>query len=79
LYFSAAQRQNDSAGTEDYEVFLDSGTPIKFPVGSTDWVDQYMTFQITTAGSHKITFEGLDDANGVGNTVFFSDVRLSPV
>jgi subtilisin family serine protease len=76
--FSAAQRGNwQAGGYHDFRVVIDGQSIATYrPPGTS-----YQTFQLTrtlTAGTHTITFAGLNSAGG-DNTSFIDNVTLNPV
>ena len=77
LTFRAAQRGNDQASRQDFEVLVDGAVVGSFTPSGTSY-RPYTTAAFTvTAGSHTIAFRGLDSAGG-DNTAFVDEVRIAP-
>ena len=76
LTFDAAQRDNFRAHEQNFSVPIDGNVVGTFtPTGTT--YQSYSTAAFTvTAGSHTITFQGLDSAGG-DNTAFLDAVTIS--
>ena len=73
LTFSAAQRGNYQASRQDFQVLVDGIVVGTFTPSGTSY-QSYTTSAFTvTAGSHTITFQGLDTAGG-DNTAFIDAV-----
>ena len=80
LTFGAAQRASNPSqpSREDLEVLLDGNSVGTFQPSSTSY-QSYTTAPFTvTAGTHTITFQGLDSVGG-DNTAFLDEVVASPV
>ena len=76
MTFSAAQRANFQASRQDFRVLVDGVVVGTFtPSGSGYTSFTTATFTVA-AGSHTITFLGLDTAGG-DNTAFIDEVRLT--
>jgi len=76
LTFDAAQRENVQASQENFSVLID-GTVVDIFTPSSTSYQSYSTAMFTvTAGTHTITFQGLDSAGG-DNTAFIDDVSIS--
>ncbi len=76
LTFLAAQRGNWNQGGQTFEVLVDGANVGVFTPSSAD----YLAFQsanfTATAGSHTLSFVGLDPAGG-DNTAFVDDVQVA--
>ena len=73
LTFSAAQRANSQASRQDFRVLVDGVVVGTFTPSGTSY-QSYTTAAFTVAaGSHTITFQGLDTAGG-DNTAFIDAV-----
>ena len=69
VLFAAAQRGNSQASHQDFQVLVDGNVISTFTPSGT-YYKSYSTAAFTvTAGSHTITFKGLDSAGG-DNTAF---------
>jgi parallel beta-helix repeat protein len=80
ISFSAAQRANVQASRQDFRVLVDGNVVGTFTPSGTSY-QTYTTAPFTvTAGSHTVTFQGLDSAGG-DNTAFIDAVSVaaSPV
>jgi hypothetical protein len=78
LTFDAAQRGNNQASRQNFQVLVDgSATGTFTPVG-TSYAPYTTTTFTVAAGSHTISFQGLDTAGG-DNTAFVDNVQLVPV
>jgi hypothetical protein len=78
LSFSAAQRGNSQASRQDFQVLVDGVVVGTFtPSGTTYQTYTTSAFSVA-AGSHTITFQGLDSAGG-DNTAFVDAVALANV
>ena len=76
LTFDAAQRGNYQASHQDFEVLVDGTVISTFTPSGTSYLS-YSTVAFTvTAGSHTITFQGLDSAGG-DNTAFVDAVSIA--
>jgi ELWxxDGT repeat protein len=76
LSFQAAQRGNFNQGGQDFRVLVDGAVVGTFrPAGASYQAYAIAAFAVA-AGSHTITFQGLDSAGG-DNTAFVDDVRLT--
>ena len=76
LSFVAAQRANYQASRQDFEVLVDGVVEGIFTPSGTSY-QSYTTAAFTvSAGSHTITFQGLDSAGG-DNTAFIDQVAIS--
>ena len=76
LTFDAAQRGNYQASRQDFEVLVDGTVISTFTPSGTSY-QSYSTAAFTvTAGSHTITFQGLDSAGG-DNTAFVDAVAVT--
>ena len=76
LTFDAAQRGNHQASQQDFKVLVDGVVVGTFTPSGTSY-QAYTTAAFTvTAGSHTITFQGLDSAGG-DNTAFVDQVAIS--
>jgi hypothetical protein len=75
LTFEAAQRGNYQASRQDFEVLVDGALAGTFtPAGTSYQALATATFALA-AGSHTITFRGLDSAGG-DNTAFLDQVAI---
>ena len=73
LSFNAAQRGNFQASQQDFQVLVDGVVVGKFTPSGTSY-ETYSTPVFTVAaGSHTITFQGLDSAGG-DNTAFVDSI-----
>jgi cell surface hyaluronidase len=75
LSFSAAQRANAQASRQDFRVLVDGVAVGTFTPSGSAYSSLTATFTVA-AGSHTITFQGLDSAGG-DNTAFIDNVRLT--
>ena len=75
LSFSAAQRANFQASRQDFRVLVDGVAVGTFTPSGTGYSSLTATFTVA-AGSHTITFQGLDSAGG-DNTAFIDNVQLT--
>ncbi len=76
LTFDAAQRGNNGISKQNFEVLIDGSVVGTFTPSSTAY-QGYSTVAFTvTAGTHTITFLGLDSAGG-DNTVFIDALSIS--
>ena len=76
LTFDAAQRANFGASNEDFQVLVDGAVVGKFtPAGTAYQTYTTAPFPVA-AGSHTITFQGLDTAGG-DYTAFIDDVNVT--
>jgi len=76
LRFQAAQRGNCCGGGQDFQVFLDGALLGTFKPGGTNYATYATQPFLATAGTHTLTFVGLDTAGG-DNTAFIDDVHLT--
>ena len=75
ITFDAAQRGNFQASRQDFKVLVDGAVVGTFTPTGTSY-QGYITAAFTVAaGSHTITFQGLDTAGG-DNTAFVDDVSV---
>jgi hypothetical protein len=75
--FAAAQRANDQASSQTFEVQLDGAVIGTFtPSGSEYTTLSTTTFTVATAGAHELAFLGLDP-NGGDNTAFIDQVSFN--
>jgi hypothetical protein len=75
LTFYAAQRENYQAHQQNFNVLIDGNVVSTFtPSGTSYHTYSTATFTVT-AGTHTITFRGLDNAGG-DNTVFIDSVAI---
>jgi hypothetical protein len=75
ITFDAAQRGNFQASKQNFEVLVD-GVVVRTFTPSSKAYQGYLTAAFTVAaGSHTITFKGLDSAGG-DNTAFIDDVSV---
>ncbi len=79
ITFRAAQRAENQASRQDFDVLVDGVVVGAFSPDSSSY-QGYTTvaFTIADPGSHTITFQGLDSAGG-DNTAFIDQVVASPV
>jgi hypothetical protein len=75
LSFQAAQRANSQSSRQDFRVLVDGVAVGTFTPSGTSYSSLTATFTVA-AGSHTITFQGLDSAAG-DNTAFIDNVRLT--
>ena len=76
--FQAAQRGDVNSASEDFEVLLDGVVVATFTPSSSAY-QTYTTPNFTvTAGTHALSFLGLDSAGG-DNTAFIDGVTVAPV
>jgi hypothetical protein len=75
LSFQAAQRANLQASRQDFRVLVDGVAVGTFTPSGTGYSSLTATLTVA-AGSHMITFQGLDSAGG-DNTAFIDNVRLA--
>ena len=77
LTFDAAQRENYLASHQNFNVLIDGSVVGTFTPSGTSY-QSYSTPAFTVAaGTHTITFEGLDSAGG-DNTAFLDQVAVAP-
>ena len=75
LTFDAAQRGNYQASRQDFQVLVDGVVVGTFTPSGTSY-QTYTTAAFTvTAGSHTITFQGLNTAGG-DNTAFIDQIAI---
>ncbi len=77
ISFDAAQRGNYLTSHEDFNVLVDGTVVGTFKPGSTSYASFATSSFTVSAGSHTITFQGLDTVGG-DNTVFLDAVTLLP-
>jgi hypothetical protein len=75
LTFQAAQRGNFQASRQDFRVLVDGVAVGTFTPSGTGYSSLTATFTVG-AGSHTITFQGLDSAGG-DNTAFVDNIQLT--
>ncbi|HEX3450983.1 MAG TPA: hypothetical protein VHS97_22205, partial [Isosphaeraceae bacterium] len=76
ITFDAAQRGNYGGPAQDFEVLVDGTVVSPFTPSGTSY-QAYSTAAFTVAaGSHTITFQGLDSAGG-DNTALIDAVAIS--
>jgi hypothetical protein len=76
LSFEAAQRANQGASNEDFQVLVDGAVVGKFTPADTAY-QTYTTAPFSVAaGSNTITFQGLDSGGG-DNTAFIDAVKVT--
>jgi Ca2+-binding RTX toxin-like protein len=75
LAFAAAQRGNFQASAQTFRVLVDGLAVGTFTPPGAGYSSLTATFTVA-AGSHTITFQGLDSAGG-DNTAFIDSVRLT--
>ena len=76
LTFEAAQRENIQASQQNFNVLIDGSVVGTFTPSGTSY-QSYTTDEFTiAAGTHTISFQGLDSAGG-DNTAFLDDVQLT--
>ena len=76
ISFDAIQRGNNNHGGENFEVLVDGNVVGTFqPSGSSYQLETTAAFTVG-AGSHTITFEGLDSVGG-DNTAFLDAVSIA--
>src|SRR5207245_2294533 len=73
--FSAAQRGNYLPSHEDFRVLVDGVVVGTFNPSGTAYAPFQTSAFAVAAGSHTVTFQGLDTAGG-DNTAFVDDIRL---
>ncbi len=75
LSFQSVQRTNYQTSSEDFQVYLDNTVVGTFTPSGTSY-QTYTTDPFpVTAGSHTLSFRGLDSAGG-DNTAFIDDLRV---
>ncbi len=75
--FDAAQRASSQASSQTFEVQLDGQSIGTFtPLGPQYTMLSTATFQVTSTGSHTLSFIGLDP-NGGDNTAFIDQVAFN--
>jgi hypothetical protein len=77
ISFQTAQRANYQAAQQDFQVLLDSTVVGTFTPAGTGYATFTTAAFTVGAGSHTITFQGLDSA-GSDNTAFLGDIRIQP-
>ena len=75
ITFDAAQRANWQASRQDFGVLLDGTVVATFTPMGTSYAAYATAVFAVAAGTHTITFQGLDSAGG-DNTAFVDDVRF---
>jgi hypothetical protein len=75
LTFNAAQRGNYQASRQDFQVLVDGVVVGTFTPSGTSYQSLSTAVFNVTAGSHTITFQGLNSAGG-NNTVFVDQIAL---
>ena len=73
LTFNAAQRGNYQASRQDFQVLIDGTVINTFTPSGTSYQNFSTTAFNVTAGSHTITFQGLNSAGG-DNTAFIDSI-----
>ncbi len=76
LTFDAAQRENYQASQQNLNVLIDGSVVGTFTPSSTSYQSYSTAVFTVTAGTHTITFQGLDSAGG-DNTAFLDAVTIS--
>jgi subtilisin family serine protease len=76
LTFDAAQRANWQASQQDFQVLVDGSVVGTFTPSGISYATYTTAAFTVAAGSHTITFQGLDTAGG-DNTAFVDDVGLT--
>ncbi len=76
LTFTAAQRANWQASRQDFRVLVDGVVVGTFTPSGTSYQCFTTSAFTVAAGSHTITFQGLDSAGG-DNTAFVDSVAVS--
>ncbi len=77
LTFDAAQRGNYQASQQNFNVLVDGKVVNTFTPSGTSYQSCSTAVFTVTAGTHSITFQGLDSAGG-DNTAFLDDVAVAP-
>lgn len=75
LSFSAATRKFYNHGGQNFQVLIDNTVVGTFAPSSLSWLTFTTSAFTVTAGTHTITFKGLD-TNGGDNTAFIDNVQL---
>ncbi len=82
ISFQAAQRANIQAVQQDFQVLLDGSVVGTFTPAGTSYATSTTAAFTVGAGSHTITFQGLNSAGvdntTIDNTSFLDDVRIHP-
>jgi hypothetical protein len=78
ISFVAAQRGNIQASHQDFELLVDGVVVQTFTPSSSSYTQFTTSVFTVSAGSHTITFQGLDTAGG-DNTAFLDNVQLVSV
>ena len=76
LTFDAAQRGNHQASQQNFNVLIDGNVVGTFTPSGTSYESYSTTAFTVTAGTHTVTFQGLDSAGG-DNTAFIDDVAVT--
>jgi len=76
LTFDAAQRGNHQASQQNFNVLIDGNVVSSFTPSGTSYQSYSSALFTVTAGTHTITFKGLDSAGG-DNTAFIDAVSIS--
>lgn len=76
--FFAAQRVAYQSSQQNFEVLVDGNVVGQFTPGGSDYASYSTAAFTVAAGTHTISFVGLDTAGG-DNTAFIDDVQVMPV
>jgi hypothetical protein len=77
LTFDAAQRGNYGVSKQNFEVLIDGSVVGTFTPSGTSYQGYSTVVFTVTAGTHTITFQGLDSVGG-DNTAFLDQVAVTP-
>ncbi len=78
ITFDAAQRANYGLSNQDFNLLIDGNVVSTFTPSGTSYQTYYSAVFTVTAGTHTVTFQGLNGAGG-DNTVFLDQVVAAPV
>ncbi len=78
INFDAAQRGNHQQSVQDFEILVDGISVGTFIPSGTNYSSETTGVFTVTAGTHTITFQGLDDAGG-DNTALFDVIQIQNV
>ncbi len=75
INFDAAQRGNHQQSVQDFEILVDGNSVGVFTPTGTNYSSDTTSVFTVTAGTHTITFQGLDNSGG-DNTALFDVIQI---
>ena len=78
INFDAAQRGNHQQSVQDFKILVDGNSVGAFTPASTNYSSDTTSVFTVTAGTHTITFQGLDTSGG-DNTAFVDAIQIQDV